>query len=223
VSSSTGTETSGAAISVEAIREVVDTRGPGPSVEVRGVTKRFGRVAALQNVDLAVQPGEFVILTGPSGAGKSTLVHLIGALERPDAGTILVDGHDITHGNDTQYRRAQVGLIFQLHNLIPRLTARQNVEIAMFGTRSSSRERRERAVELLQAMGLGQRIDAKPPTLSGGERQRVAIARALANRPGLVLADEPTGSLDDQAVVEVVELFEELRSAQGVTIIRGHP
>jgi putative ABC transport system ATP-binding protein len=174
---------------------------------------------ALDHVDLDVRPGEFVVLTGPSGAGKSTLIHLIGALERPDSGSIVVGDRDVTGHAVTRYRREDVGLIFQLHNLIPRLSTLQNVEIAMFDTGASSRERQGRATELLEVMGLGHRLDAKPPTLSGGERQRVAIARALANRPGLVLADEPTGSLDDRAVESVVELFEQLRNAEGVTIL----
>jgi putative ABC transport system ATP-binding protein len=203
----------------EAITEMIGTGGPGPAVQVRGLTKRFGGVLALDHVDMDVEPGEFVVLTGPSGAGKSTLIHLIGALERPSAGSIVVGDHEIAHRSLTRYRRRDVGLIFQLHNLIPRLTAVQNIEIAMFDSGASSRERRARATELLEAMNLGHRRNAKPPTLSGGERQRVAIARALANRPGLVLADEPTGSLDDRAVESVVELFDQLRLAQGVTIL----
>lgn len=128
--------------------------------------------------------GEFVVISGPSGSGKTTLLHLLAALDRPDAGTIRVDGRDIVHLHQlTGYRRHEIGLVFQLHNLIPRLTAAQNVAIAMFGTGLGHRDRARRAAELLAMVGLGYRVGSKPPTMSGGERQRVAVARALANEP----------------------------------------
>ncbi len=142
---------------------------------------------------------------GPSGSGKSTLLHLLAALDRPDSGTLSVDGIDLTHLHaPDHYRRQEVGLIFQLHNLLPHLTALQNIEIAMVGTGRRRSEQRARARELLAEAGLRDKGDRHPPQLSGGERQRVAIARALANDPRVLLADEPTGSLDSASVDQVL-------------------
>jgi putative ABC transport system ATP-binding protein len=191
------------------------------AIVVSGVTKHFGPTTVLDGADLEVDRGEFVALTGPSGAGKSTLLHLLAALDSQDAGTIVVDGRPVGRHltrNSSGFRREDVGMIFQLHNLIPRLTARQNIEMAMFGSRLSRRERIARADELLEAVGLGGLGGASPPTLSGGERQRVAIARGLANRPPVILADEPTGNLDSRTSVEILQLFQELND-NGLTIV----
>jgi putative ABC transport system ATP-binding protein len=193
-----------------------------PVIVLRGVDKAFdrGRVKALDGLDLDVHPGELLAVTGRSGAGKSTLLHLLAALDRPDRGTITALGHDLLrlHRPD-RYRRNEVGLVFQLHNLLARLDARRNVEMPMFGTHRGRRARRERAVELLAEVDLTGKEHRRPPELSGGERQRVAIARALANSPPLLLADEPTGSLDSAAVQRVLELFHRLREQHEVTIV----
>ena len=190
------------------------------AIRATGVTKRFGRNLVLNGVDLVVATGEFAVLVGPSGSGKTTLLNMIGALETPDCGELQVDGRSIGHhgGRLSQFRRTQVGMVFQLHNLIPRLTARENVEVAMFGTGCGRRERLQRADELLARLDLADRADDQPPTMSGGERQRVAVARALANNPSVLLADEPTGSLDDDSGKLVLDLFEEL-VAGGTTIL----
>ncbi len=167
-----------------------------------GLVKRYGPDTVLDGVELSVARGEFVALTGRSGAGKSTLIHLLGALDTPDAGTIEIDGIALgSHRRSglSRFRREHVGIVFQLHNLIPRLTAVQNVELAMFSTGRSRSQRRERAMDLLGAFDLERRARRRPPQLSGGERSRVALARGLANDPPLLLADEPTGSLDDEA------------------------
>ena len=192
-------------------------RDPESAVVIRDVHKDFdgGIVTALTGVDLTVGRGEYVALTGPSGCGKSTLLHLIAALDRPTSGTVLVGGEDVSRlRRPAAFRREQVGLVFQLHNLLPQLTAAQNVEVAMFGTGLRRHQRTERAWQLLAEVDLSGRELRTPPRLSGGERQRVAIARALANRPPLLLADEPTGNLDSSSVSRVVALLQELRRQQ---------
>ena len=189
----------------------------GPAIVVRDVRKTFdaGVVRALDGVTLDVRIGEWVAITGPSGCGKSTLLHLLASLDRPTSGTVEVFGHDVGSLTRTaSFRRTGVGLVFQLHNLIPHLSAAQNVEIALFGTRLRRQERRRRAYELLADVDLVGRERRQPTRLSGGERQRVAIARALANDPPLILADEPTGSLDTASVDRVIELFERLRTTR---------
>jgi len=191
-------------------------------VDVVDVHKSFdgGKVQALTGVDLQVEPGEFLAITGSSGSGKSTLLHLIAALDAPDRGRIAVDGMDVTRlPNANRYRRETIGLVFQLHDLLPHLDVQQNVEIPMFSTKRSLRERRAAALELLGAVGLGGKEHRRPPELSGGERQRVAVARALANDPRVLLADEPTGSLDTEAVGQLLALFERLRAERGLTIV----
>jgi putative ABC transport system ATP-binding protein len=192
------------------------------AVDARGVRKSFeeGRITALDGMDLAVRPGEFVAIVGPSGCGKSTLLHLIAALDRPEAGEILVGGHELRSRRDLNHYRAQhVGMVFQLHNLLPTLTALENVQVPMFEERISARMRRERARALLALVGLEGRERNRPPELSGGERQRVAIARALANEPPILLADEPTGSLDSEAGSHVLDLLDRLRRERGLTIV----
>lgn len=193
-----------------------------PAVEVAGVVKEFpgADVRALDGASLTIERGEWVAITGPSGSGKSTLLHLIASLDRPSDGSLRVLGQDVRDLRDPDgFRRQTVGLVFQLHNLLGHLTASQNVEIAMMGTHRTARERRARAHALLGEVQLGDKALRKPPELSGGERQRVALARALANEPPLVLADEPTGSLDPVAVGQTLDLFTRLRAEHGVTLV----
>lgn len=159
-------------------------------------------------------------ITGPSGCGKSTLLHLIAALERPDSGRIVVLGEDIIRARDlSRYRSRTVGLVFQLHNLLPNLTAVENVEVPMYETGLGMGERRRRALELLDMVGLADKARRPPPQLSGGERQRVAIARSLSNSPPVLLADEPTGNLDSKAGRNVMEALEAIHHQQGLTIV----
>ncbi|MGZ4692125.1 MAG: ABC transporter ATP-binding protein [Acidimicrobiales bacterium] len=190
------------------------------AIEVQDVVKRFGRRTVLDGVDLRIERGEFVVLGGPSGVGKSTLVQLIAALDVPDSGRIAVNGQVVGHHHgESRFRRETVGLVFQLHNLVPRLTARQNVELALFGSRLSRREREARADELLDLLGLADWSSSRPATMSGGERQRVAIARALANRPSVLLADEPTGNLDDVSAAIVMRVMRRLADDDGVAVL----
>ncbi|HEY2935215.1 MAG TPA: ABC transporter ATP-binding protein [Gaiellaceae bacterium] len=194
----------------------------GAEVVVDRVRKSFdgGRVHALDDVSFRVASGELVALTGPSGCGKSTLLNLIGALDRPDAGSIAVDGEPLERLSDpAEYRAATVGFVFQFHNLIPTLNAVENVQVPMLGRGRPRRDREAQAADLLHEVGLGERLRARPATLSGGERQRVAIARALANGPRLILADEPTGALDRETADQVLELLAGVRERRGTTIV----
>lgn len=193
----------------------------GAEVVVEHVSKAFedGRIRALEDASLRLEPGEFVSLTGPSGSGKSTLLNLIGALDRPDSGRIVVDGEALDGRDAAEYRATTVGFVFQFHNLIPTLTAVENVQVPMLGRGLSRAKRGERARELLQEVGLARRERSFPATLSGGERQRVALARALANEPRLLLADEPTGSLDSETGTQVLQLIERLREERGATVL----
>ena len=178
-----------------------------------------GRIRALEDASLHLDEGELVALTGPSGGGKSTLLNLIGALDRPDAGEIVVAGLDVAHLDDAAHYRAEtVAFVFQFHNLITTLNAIENVQIPMLGTRPRV-ERERRARQLLDEVGLGERVRSYPPTLSGGERQRVAIARALANDPRLLLADEPTGALDSDTGAQILDLLRRVRDEHGTTIL----
>lgn len=192
-------------------------------VEAINLTKLFGdgaEVRALDGVNLQIADGEFLAVMGPSGSGKSTLLNLIGALDRPTEGSVKVNGQDLAEVKDLdRFRAREIGFVFQLHNLIPTLTARENVEVPMQGIGVPGDRRRQRALELLHLVGLGERVDFLPSQLSGGERQRVAIARALANDPALILADEPTGNLDSTAGADIVRLFARLNREQGKTII----
>lgn len=193
-----------------------------PAIALLNVTKSFDRglVRALNGVTMNVASGEWCALAGPSGCGKSTLLHLVAALDRPSSGKILIHGRDLSQIRDLDhYRRFEVGLVFQLHNLLPNLTAIQNVEIAMFGNQLNHREQGERARQLLADVALGHRERLRPPELSGGERQRLAIARALANNPSIILADEPTGSLDSASAESVLALFRRIRQERHVTIL----
>ena len=191
-------------------------------IQMRGVVKTFegGRVRALDGLDLDIAAGEWVAVAGPSGCGKSTLLHLIGALDRQDAGSIIVNGEDMaTERNLSRHRAREVGIVFQLDNLLPTLNAGENVQVPMFETGLSARQRRQRAHELLALVDLTDKEKNRPSELSGGERQRVAIARALANEPGILLMDEPTGRLDSVSGRRVLDLMESLRQSRGLTII----
>jgi putative ABC transport system ATP-binding protein len=192
-------------------------------VETCDLVKVYGdgaEVRALAGVDMQIARGEFVSVMGPSGSGKSTLLNMVGALDRPTGGQVFVGGEDLaTVRNLDTFRARTVGFIFQLHNLIPTLTARENIEVPMMGQPVGRRKRRRRAEELLALVGLADRMDHLPNQLSGGQRQRVAIARALANRPTLVLADEPTGDLDSQSGAEVIGLMKRLNHELGTTFI----
>ncbi|HOQ19003.1 ABC transporter ATP-binding protein [Methanothermobacter thermautotrophicus] len=190
------------------------------AIEVRDLRKSFdsGRIRALNGVNLEVDGGEFISIMGPSGSGKSTLLNMIGALDVPDSGTIRVAGRDLSKERDLSRLRAEeIGFVFQLHNLIPNLTALENVEIPMFAVKHENME--ERAMELLEYVDLADKAHRKPTELSGGERQRVAIARALANDPSIILADEPTGSLDSRTSRRVLRKLRELQEDEGVTLV----
>jgi ABC-type lipoprotein export system ATPase subunit len=193
----------------------------GAEVIVEHVSKSYdSRIAAVRDASLRLAPGEFASLTGPSGCGKSTLLNLIGGLARPDSGSIVVHGVSVPElERPAEYRRTTVGFVFQLHHLLPMLTAGGNVEVPLIGAGLGRRERRERARELLAEVGLGERVDHLPSQLSGGERQRVAVARALANRPRLLLADEPTGALDSDSSRRVLDLLATLRARHGMTML----
>jgi len=199
----------------------------GRLYELRGVERRYMRgstpVLALHDVDLDIEPGEFVSMEGPSGSGKSTLLQLLGALDTPTQGTIRFEGNEMGRASDstlTRIRSEEIGFVFQQFNLIPTLTAEENVGIAMIPHGHSKAERRQRSTELLERVGLGGRVDHLPSRLSGGEQQRVAIARALANRPRVIIADEPTGNLDSASAQEVMSLLNELQSGdEAVTIV----
>jgi ABC-type lipoprotein export system ATPase subunit len=191
-------------------------------VETRNLTRIYGdgeEIRALDGVSMKITHGELVTVMGPSGSGKSTLLNLIGALDKPTSGSVLIDGHDLANiRNKDAFRARTVGFVFQLHNLIPTLTARENVEVPMMGHLGIS-ERRTRSEELMELVGLGDRMRHLPNQLSGGQRQRVAVARALANNPPLVLADEPTGSLDSEAGRALMALLRDLNRSQGTTFV----
>jgi putative ABC transport system ATP-binding protein len=196
-------------------------------LETREVTKSFGTgdgaVTAVKGVTMTVADGEFVTVVGRSGSGKSTLMNLLGGLEQPTSGSITVDGAEITRFSGHQlndYRAHRVGFVFQNYNLVPNLTAEQNVMLAMEFAGVDRSERRKRARELLQQVELtGSKQSRKPGKLSGGEQQRVAIARALANKPKLILADEPAGNLDSETAGTIVSLLRALAHSQGVTVL----
>jgi ABC-type lipoprotein export system ATPase subunit len=191
-------------------------------VETRDLTRIYGdgeQIRALDGVSLTIKQGELVTVMGPSGSGKSTLLNMIGALDEPTRGSVFINEVDLVKIRDKDSFRAQtVGFVFQLHNLIPTLTARENVEVPMMGQLGIG-ERRRRSKDLLEMVGLGDRMRHLPNQLSGGQRQRVAVARSLANNPDLVLADEPTGSLDTEAGRALMGLLHEINQRQGTTFI----
>lgn len=193
------------------------------SIEIQNLSKIYGdgsTVRALDNVNLSIRDGEFLTVMGPSGSGKSTLLNLVGALDRPSEGQIYIHGQNLADIRDLNKFRAQtVGFIFQMHNLIPTLNALENIEVPMMGQIRSKRHRRKRAQEILELLSLADRSTHLPSQLSGGQRQRVAIGRALANKPAIILADEPTGNLDTQSGDEVIKVLHKLNKELNTTII----
>jgi len=194
-------------------------------IELRGLTKVYlvgeERVAALGGVDLSIERGEHAAVIGPSGSGKSSLMNILGGLDRPTEGTYRFEGENVGEFSDDQlagFRNRRIGFVFQSFQLLPRLSALQNVELPLIYGGMSRAERRRRASQMLERVGLGARMKHKPTQLSGGQQQRVAIARALANEPDLLLADEPTGALDTHTGQEVLQLFRDL-NAEGLTLI----
>lgn len=191
-------------------------------VQTAGLTKTYqkGKFFALDGVSIMVERGEFCVLLGLSGSGKTTLLNMIGALDRPTEGKVLVDGVDLSKVRDlSRFRAERVGFVFQMYNLIPSLDTWQNIQVPMYSIGASPRQKRERAFELLDMMGLRDRRSHLPAMLSGGERQRVAIARALANRPPLLLVDEPTGNLDLRTGEQIIKLLHGLSRRAGDTVV----
>ena len=192
-------------------------------LKVQNLTKIYdgiNPVHALDGVDLLIRSGEFVAVVGPSGSGKSTLLNMLGALDRPTEGDIIINGQELSGVRKLdRFRSETVGFVFQMHNLIPTLTAAENVGVPLYETKLGTRARRARARELLALVGLAHRLNSLPSQLSGGERQRVAVARALSNDPTIVLADEPTGNLDSKTTAEIMELLAELNRTQHTTLI----
>ena len=194
-------------------------------IELKNLTKTYKLgdeiLNALDGVDCTIQAGEFVAITGPSGSGKSTLANIIGGLDRPTSGTVVVDGQDLSHVRDRQlsdYRNHHIGFVFQSFNLQGTQTALENVMLPLVFSRMKSKDRKARAKECLEAVGLGDRLKHRPSQLSGGQRQRVAIARALAVKPSIILADEPTGNLDSARGEEIMKLLKDLNK-QGITLL----
>jgi putative ABC transport system ATP-binding protein len=198
----------------------------GAAVRAVQLTRTFEmgetQIEALRGVDLQIAASEFVALVGPSGSGKSTFLNLVGGLDRPTSGELWVNGVELSASKEkalTEHRRHRVGFVFQSFNLLPRLTAVENVAVPLIFSGVPERERLDRARELLLQVGLGQRLSHRPTQLSGGEQQRVAIARALVGRPAIILADEPTGNVDSATGAEIMALLQRLNRAQGVTLL----
>jgi lipoprotein-releasing system ATP-binding protein len=191
-------------------------------IEIKGIKKSFGSLEVLKGIDLTINKGEIVSIVGPSGAGKTTLLQIIGTLDRPDAGTVHIDGIDATRLSQkklSDFRNRHIGFVFQFHQLLPEFTALENIMIPAFIAGMSTKAARQRAKELLEFMGLSDRASHKPNELSGGEKQRVAVARALVNNPAVILADEPSGSLDSRNKAELHQLFFDLRDKYGQTFV----
>ena len=198
----------------------------GEIIRLTGVSKTYDtgkiQVQALKPLDLVIEQGEYVAIMGSSGSGKSTLMNILGCLDRPTSGQYLLDGQDVSDKSDNELsliRNQKIGFVFQSFNLIPRTSALKNVELPMIYARVSSKQREARARELLEKVGLGERLDHMPNEISGGQKQRVAIARALANRPPIIFADEPTGNLDSASSVEIMEIFTRLNREEGTTVV----
>ena len=195
-------------------------------IRLTGVSKTYDtgkiQVQALKPLDLVIQQGEYVAIMGSSGSGKSTLMNILGCLDRPTEGEYLLAGENVSGKSDNELsliRNKRIGFVFQSFNLIPRTSVLKNVELPMIYARLSAKYREERAKELLEKVGLGQRLDHMPNEISGGQKQRVAIARALANQPPIIFADEPTGNLDSKSSVEIMEIFTKLNREEGTTVV----
>ena len=191
-------------------------------IQLHGITKSFGSLQVLRGIDLQVNRGEVVAIVGPSGAGKTTLLQIMGTLDRPDEGEVIIDGENVSRLSATKiahFRNKNIGFVFQFHQLLPEFTALENVMIPALIGGTSKKEARQRAQELLDFMGLADRAEHKPNQLSGGEKQRVAVARALVNHPAVVFADEPSGSLDTHNKEELHRLFFDLRDPMGQTFV----
>ena len=191
-------------------------------IQTQAITKRFDRLQILKGIDIEVQDREIVAIVGPSGAGKTTLLQIVGTLDRPDSGHVFIDGVDpftLSERRMAAFRNQHIGFVFQFHRLLPEFTALENVMIPALIARDSAQEAERKARELLDYLRLSDRITHKPAQLSGGEKQRVAVARALINRPGVVLADEPSGSLDSHSKDELHALFFDLRRDLGQTFV----
>ena len=191
-------------------------------IDIKNITKSFGSLQVLKGIDLHINKGEVVSIVGPSGAGKTTLLQIIGTLDKPDAGTICIDGIDVSSLSTrklSDFRNQHIGFVFQFHQLLPEFTALENIMIPAYIAGKSNSEAKQRAFELLPFMGLSDRAHHKPAELSGGEKQRVAVARALVNKPAVILADEPSGSLDSKNKAELHQLFFDLRDKFGQTFV----
>ena len=191
-------------------------------IEIKSITKSFGSLQVLKGIDLSIDKGEIVSIVGPSGAGKTTLLQIIGTLDRPDTGDIIIDGTNVEQLSTDKlsvFRNQHIGFVFQFHQLLPEFTAIENVMIPAYIAGKSQSAAKKRATELLEFMGLTDRASHKPNQLSGGEKQRVAVARALVNEPFVILADEPSGSLDSKNKAELHQLFFDLREKYGMTFI----
>ena len=191
-------------------------------IDIKNITKSFGSLQVLKGIDLHINKGEVVSIVGPSGAGKTTLLQIIGTLDKPDAGTICIDGIDVSSLSTrklSDFRNQHIGVVFQFHQLLPEFTALENIMIPAYIAGKSNSEAKQRALELLAFMGLSDRAHHKPAELSGGEKQRVAVARALVNKPAVILADEPSGSLDSKNKAELHQLFFDLRDKFGQTFV----
>ena len=191
-------------------------------IKLEGITKSFGSLQVLKGIDLEINRGEIVSIVGPSGAGKTTLLQIMGTLDEPDAGTVQIDGTVVSRMKEKElsaFRNKNIGFVFQFHQLLPEFTALENVMIPAFIAGVSSKEANDRAVKILEFMGLAGRASHKPNELSGGEKQRVAVARALINDPAVILADEPSGSLDTHNKEELHQLFFDLRDRLGQTFV----
>ncbi len=191
-------------------------------IEINDIKKSFGSLQVLKGIDLRIEKGEIVSIVGPSGAGKTTLLQIIGTLDKPDSGTIKIDGIDISSlsaGKLADFRNRHIGFVFQFHRLLPEFTAIENIMIPAYIGGANKSEAKKRAKELLEFMALTDRAEHKPAELSGGEKQRVAVARALINNPAVILADEPSGSLDSKNKAELHQLFFDLRDKFGQTFV----
>ena len=191
-------------------------------IELDNITRSFGSLQVLKGISLSIDRGEVVSITGPSGAGKTTLLQIMGSLDKPDGGKVIYDGQDITKMSEKEisaFRNRHIGFVFQFHQLLPEFTALENISIPMLIAGQGMRQANARAKELLELLGLADRADHKPSELSGGEKQRIAVARALANQPDVILADEPSGSLDTKNKEKLHKLFFSLRDQLGQTFV----